>query len=70
MEELKMTHEFSVEMHAYIKKKILAAEKGKKQAETQDDNETRRFYEGQLHELLNLRKYLSKRIDLKTQKYF
>ena len=65
-----MTHEFSVDIHAYIKKKILAAEKGKKQAGAQDDYETRRFYVGQLHELLNLRKYLSERIDLKTQKYF
>ena len=65
-----MTHEFSVEIHEYIKKKVLAADKGKKQAEAEDDCETRRFYEGQLHELLNLREYLSKRIDLKTQKYF
>ncbi len=65
-----MTHEFSVEIHAYIKKKILAAEKGKKQAESQDDNETRRFYEGQLHELLNLREYLTGKVDLKTQKYY
>ena len=65
-----MTHEFSVEIHAYLKKKILAAEKGKTQAEAQDDKESGRFYEGQLHELLYLREYLSKRIDLKTQKYF
>ena len=65
-----MTHEFSVEIHEYIKKKVLAADQGKKQAEAQDDGETRRFYEGQLHELLNLREYLSERIDLKTQKYF
>ena len=65
-----MTHEFSVEIHEYIKKKILDAEKGKKQAEADDDNKTRRYYEGQLHELLNLRDYISQRIDLKTQKYF
>ncbi len=65
-----MTHEFSVEIHAYIKKKILAAEKGKTQAEAQDDNQTRRFYEGQLHELLHLRDFISERIDLKTQKYY
>ena len=49
---------------------MLGAEKGKKQAEADDDNETRRYYEGQLHELLNLRDYISQRIDLKTQKYF
>ncbi len=65
-----MTHEFSVEIHAYIKTKLLAAEKGKQQAEAQDDNETRRYYEGQLHELLHLRDYISERIDLKTQKYY
>ena len=65
-----MTHEFSVEIHEYIKTKIQTAEKGKKQAEAQDDNETRRFYEGQLHELLNLRDYLTAKVDLKTQKYY
>ena len=43
---------------------------GKKQAEAQDDNGTRRYYEGQLHELLHLRDYISQRIDLKTQKYY
>ena len=65
-----MTHEFSVEIHEYIKTKILDAEKGKKLAEANDDNETRRYYEGQLHELLHLRDYISQRIDLKTQKYY
>ena len=65
-----MTHKFSVEIHEFIKKKIIAAEKGKMRAEAQNDVETRRFYEGQLHELLNLREYLNERIDLKTQKYF
>ena len=65
-----MTHEFSVEIHEYIKKKILAADKAKRQAEAEDDNKTRRYCEGQLHELLNLRDYISRRIDLKTQQYF
>ena len=65
-----MTHEFSVEIHEYIKKKIADAEKGKKQADANGDGETRRYYEGQLHELLNLRNYISQRIDLKTQKYY
>ena len=65
-----MTHEFSVEIHEYIKIKIAEAEKGKKQADTDGDAGTGRFYEGQLHELINLREYLTAKVDLKTQKYF
>ena len=65
-----MTHAFSVEIHEYIKKKIAGAEKGKKQADAEGDGETLRFYEGQLHELLKLRDYLTSKVDLKTQKYY
>jgi len=65
-----MTHTFSVEIHDYIKRKITAAEKGKKQADAESDAETRQFFEGQLHELSNLREYLTAKVDLKTQKYY
>jgi hypothetical protein len=65
-----MTHEFSVEIHEYIKTKIAEAQKGKKQADADGDAESGRFYEGQLHELLNLRDYLTAKVDLKTQKYY
>lgn len=65
-----MAHEFSVEIHNYITNKIDIAEKGKKQADKKGDVKTRRFFEGQLYELLNLRLYLTEKIDLKTQKYY
>ena len=65
-----MTHEFSVEIHEYIKIKIAEAQKGKKQADADGDAESGRFYEGQLHELINLREYLTAKVDLKTQKYY
>ena len=65
-----MTHAFSVEIHEYIKEKIAVAEKGKKQADTEGDRHTCRYFEGQLHELLKLREYLTSRVDLKTQKYY
>ena len=65
-----MTHEFSVEIHEYIKIKIAEAQKGKKQADASRDAESGRFYEGQLHELMNLREYLTAKVDLKTQKYY
>ena len=65
-----MAHEFSVKIHNHITHKIEIAEKAKKQAEKENDAETRRFFEGQLNELFNLRKYLSSKVDLKTQKYY
>ena len=65
-----MAHEYSVKIHHYITGKIETARKLKKAAQAQDDRETLRFYEGQLHELLAIREYLSAKVDLKTQKYY
>ena len=54
----------------YISEKITEAQKAKKASEGEDDGETRQYFEGQLHELLNLREYMKAKIDLKTQKYY
>ena len=39
-------------------------------AEKRADAKSLRFCEGQLEELYNIRKYLTERIDLETQKYY
>ena len=65
-----MANEYSVKIHNYISGKITTAQKAKKASEAQNDEETRRYFEGQIHELLNMREYMKAKIDLKTQKYY
>ena len=65
-----MAHAYSVEVHNYISEKIAIAEEEDEKAQKQDDFETQRFYQGQLKELFKMREYLTKSIDLKTQKYY
>jgi hypothetical protein len=65
-----MANEHSVKIHNYLSEKITAAQKAKKASEAQNDGKTRRYFEGQLHELLKLREYMKAKIDLKTQKYY
>lgn len=65
-----MTHAYSVEIHNYISEKLAVANEKKKDAEKQNDFETQQFYEGQIKELIIFRKYLTEKIDLKTQKYY
>ena len=65
-----MANQYSVEIHNYISDKIAAARDRIKNAEKSSDIETRRFYDGQLYELLKIREYMADKIDLKTQKYY
>jgi len=65
-----MTHAYSVEVHNYISEQIAIFEEKNKKAQKQNDFETQRFYQGQLKELFKMREYLTKSIDLKTQKYY
>ena len=65
-----MANEYSVKIHNYISEKITEAQQAKKASETENDQETYRYFEGRLHELLNLREYMKAKIDLKTQKYY
>lgn len=65
-----MPHIFSVEIHAYLSAKIEEAEAKKKQAIADWDGSQQRHLEGELLELMEMRKYLTDNIDLKTQKYY
>ncbi len=65
-----MAHEHSVTIHDYLSLKIAEAQKKKDQANQLDDAENVQFYNGQLEELAGIRKYLTDKIDLNTQKYY
>ena len=65
-----MTHEYAAMIHAYLSEKIAFAEDKKQAAEKQGDHGRRLFFEGQLDELLVIRKYLSENVDLNTQQYY
>lgn len=65
-----MANEYLVEIHKYISSRIVSAENEKRTADTNNDLESKRFYEGQLQEWLKMRSYLANKVDLKTQKYF
>ena len=65
-----MAHEYSVMIHTFIGEKITLAEQNRQAACLKGDSAGQRFYEGQLTELMDLRRYLSEKIDLKTQRYF
>ncbi len=65
-----MTHEYSAQIQNYISAKISAVMEARQTAEKRADAKSLRFCEGQLEELYNIRKYLTERIDLETQKYY
>jgi hypothetical protein len=65
-----VAHEYSVKIHDYLTSKIVAVQKEKKKAQSLDDSENLLFYNGQLEELFSIRKYLTDKIDLDTQKYY
>ncbi len=65
-----MAHEHSVTIHDYLSLKIDEATKKKDQAIKVSDTENEQFYNGKLKELFNIRKYLTDKIDLDTQKYY
>ncbi|HID03539.1 MAG TPA: hypothetical protein EYP18_10085 [Desulfobacterales bacterium] len=65
-----MPHAFSVEIQDFISNKIQLMEEAKTKAIHEKNNPVQFYCEGQLLELMNLRKYLTENIDLKTQKYY
>ena len=65
-----MANDYSIAIHNFISEKIAAAVDRKKIAEHQNDLAAANYYNGQLQELNDLRHYMKKRIDLKTQKYY
>jgi len=65
-----MAHEYSVLAHKWLKKKVTNAKIKKKEAAKSNDTDKDQYYSGQLKELLELRKFLTDKIDLNTQKYY
>ncbi len=65
-----MVNRYSVDTHQYITEKIADAQSRLKGAARQNDMEAQQYYKGQLKELYFFRRYLSEKIDLKTQTYF
>ncbi len=65
-----MPHIFSVEIHEYLSAKIEQAESRRKQAVAANMHGLQYRLEGELQELVAMRKYLAENIDLKTQKYY
>ena len=60
-----MANEYSVEIHKYLSEKIAIAEK-----EIEGSLEGNPHFQGQLEELLWIRKYLGDNIDLKDFTYY
>ena len=65
-----MPHIFSVEIHGYLSSKIEQAKSRRKQAVAANAHGVQCRLEGELLELVAMRKYLAENIDLKTQKYY
>ena len=65
-----MANEYLIDIHHYISERLASIENKKKQADANNDLKSKRFYEGQLEEWSQMRDYLARKIDLKTQKYF
>ena len=65
-----MTHEYSVDMQQYISERLNEITEKLKEAESQNDPDTAEFCKGQLAELIEIREYLSDKVDLDTQNYF
>jgi hypothetical protein len=65
-----MANEYLIEIHNYISQKIVCAQNRKDEANSNNELESQRFYEGQLKEWHYLRTYLAEKVDLRTQKYF
>lgn len=62
-----MAHEYSVQIHDWITTRLKEIELKFKTA-GQDDG--RAYFQGQIRELKEIRKFLTEKIDLDTQKYY
>ncbi len=65
-----MAHEYSVQIHDWITKKMDQVRGRCKAAESDNDPATHQYFSGQLEELQFIRQYLTDQIDLDTQKYY
>ena len=65
-----MAHEYSVQIHEWISKKIDAVRQDMKPAEKENDADRKSYLTGRLHELQDIRQYLTDKVDLDTQEYY
>ncbi len=65
-----MAHEYSVQIHDWITKKMNTITADLKSATEKNDSSKESYYKGQLGELEFIRQYLTDQIDLDTQKYY
>ncbi len=65
-----MAHEYSVQIHDWITKKMNTITAGLRSAQEKNDLPQESYYKGQLEELSFIRQYLTDQIDLDTQKYY
>ncbi len=65
-----MAHEYSVQIHDWITKKMNTITADLKSAKEKNDPSKESYYKGQLEELGFIRQYLTDQIDLDTQKYY
>ncbi len=65
-----MAHEYSIQVHAWLKEKIDNVNMNLKQVREKNDSQKESYYKGQLEQLREIRQYLTDKIDLDTQKYY
>ena len=65
-----MTHEYSVQIHAWISERIDAVRQNMKRADGRNDDSESNYLRGHLQELYHIRQYLTDKIDLDTQEYY
>lgn len=65
-----MSHEYSVQIHNWITRKLEYVKIEKLSAKKTNDIDTEEYFAGKLEELLFFQQYLSEQIDLKTQTYY
>lgn len=65
-----MAHEYSVQIHDWIIRKMNDVNVNLKSAEEQKNLEKKEYFEGQVAELLFIRQYLTDKIDLDTHTYY
>jgi len=65
-----MAHEYSVQIHEWISKKVDRVNQEIKKLNDHNDPDKENYYSGRLQELLDIRQYLSDEIDLDTHQYY
>lgn len=65
-----MAHEYSVQVHDWIKQKMAEAASELKKAEQEADPVKESYSKGMLGQLNEIRQYLTDQIDLDTHKYY